>query len=1038
MKTALIKNRPQTLEELAKQTYQQQDPEFTKEYILHKPEKSWQYDKEQNGKNLSYRVYSEIENTSIIPTIEQSMNGFNFMNFQEMKSAELSVVHSAQATRTESLGKGVFGEGFCYIHDAKQGLLYLDKKDKTYLQIEADRMPKLAYDDDFKFTTHEVCAEENDITRITLHFSSPLSIKYVLTIEGNKKYSEFLQKMWCSVVGCNDRFSKAGLNWSQFWQYGIPIGVEIFSNEDKENPERISFVKVNDIKISEGNAELFSIPKGYQDLRDVKKPDKGYTVGKPVRFSTVRNNFTSKQHSANEGKIGVSKQPLSDDKIFIDEGHFRFPSCFPSTYGSLVSNVADQKLLDDLRFIFNAITMRLNGFGGSNGNIDIDWLNQFEAHATSLSGGAGSGLFYLLRDTPSGGIGLLDILSKTEVSKMLVNGDVSTLILPAALSAQITSVIGNAAITPSDRFNNLSSPAQTDLREAYLKQKIANIHLNYPSTTPAQSIFHNLLNVKIYDMDFDIKINNTALMTQLQYEANSTHLHLSLPDASGSAWMLRWPSTTYWAVLIGSGIGCFFFPPACTLFSFAITVGTFLLLDFAYVSIDLKDLEIDAQITFVPDSTTNVLKPSANLTLDAMVTVFYGSVIPTGIHQIVSLIINIVANLTNIVISQIESEAESKLNDFLQKSLALSYPPEFGPVPITSLFNFQEYAANDRFYVETRLNAGTTGVVAPYITQIDSEVKDKLITLRNEFKTRFQDPVAVYNAPPINGSYLNWATMSFTNVARYYFGTVISQNFLNHYVHTLWRQLKFNYDFSGSEADQLIKELDKNTPNLEFCSKDYNVHLWPAVSPRTLLTPMPASKGDYYATTFFDDVRLCFEFKCGDDTKKINRIEFQFAAQAYTEIGFGSLNPSKGKLDILKISDRVFDIYFDTQKLGIQLIHPEIQSLTVPAMPISVHFDYSALVSLQGMFKMAMQFALASRNSNIIPRGASDSKMLQRYDLGTPAFVLVSEITPFRGNIYVNEGLTGVGTAIYDGALNIDTLDQINAVIIRYAISTFS
>jgi hypothetical protein len=202
-----------------------------------------------------------------------------------------------------------------------------------------------------------------------------------------------------------------------------------------------------------------------------------------------------------------------------------------------------------------------------------------------------------------------------------------------------------------------------------------------------------------------------------------------------------------------------------------------------------------------------------------------------------------------------------------------------------------------------------------------------------------------------------------------------------------------------------------------------------------VFTPKPASEGKFYSTTFFDDVRICFEFAI-ENKRTPNKLELLFSAQTFTEIGFGGFNASEGRLDILKASDRVFDIYFDLKGLGVQVIHPEIESFRLPGMQPRVNFNYSALdaVEIQELFRLAMSFALASRNATIIPRAAGDDTYTQRYPIGGSSLQLVCRLVPFLGNLYVSKGLSGAATAIYDGALNIDTLNKIVALIIRAVI----
>ena len=121
-------------------------------------------------------------------------------------------------------------------------------------------------------------------------------------------------------------------------------------------------------------------------------------------------------------------------------------------------------------------------------------------------------------------------------------------------------------------------------------------------------------------------------------------------------------------------------------------------------------------------------------------------------------------------------------------------------------------------------------------------------------------------------------------------------------------------------------------------------------------------------TTFFDDVRICFELPRQHGAKSPNVMEFSFAGQAVTELGFGGFNATTGKLDLLKLSDRVFDIYFDLASVGVTVIHPEVQYFAYPGMVPEVTFDYSPLNSLQEMFKRGLSYSLTSRNSSFIPR----------------------------------------------------------------------
>jgi len=1005
------------------------------------PNKDWQ-SPHFKGPILSYTLVSELD-----PSVAMQANRFwgdtSTLTFENGYSTKIEIKHCDAVKRLDSLNKGIFGQEFCYILDPEQGTLFLDKKDKLYLHLGKEQ--SLGFQ--FKGTKWQIDKKEQiildgrDITKVEINIASPVKCKYVLYFYKDIDLDTFSKEVFKTVITCSDELSRQGMECNDLIKLGIPVKGEFYFTRDCKD-ELVSSFELKSIRIEDYDASLFSIPKHFSDIRDLKKKysrkKKGFKYDKPVRYSSIRKKVYRYDIGMNQ-KIqqlsDFSNASLLASMATHDEGNLKFPECFPSTYGSQVANLVDQKVLDDAKYVVNAISRRLDSFSGSGGNIDIDWLNQFEANANSLGTGPGSGLFYLLRDSTLNGEGLLDRLAEVEAKKLLLNGDVSILTLPASLLARINTVIANAAISPENRFEALNDTEQNNLREAYLEQRLAHINLDYPSSTPAITIFYDLLRVKLYDIEFDLDINNKSVIDTLTFDNDFIHLLIKLPEAKGSAFMSRWPSALYSAIAGASIIACFIFPLACILAAAVVSVGVFLLLDFAFVSIELSNIEVDAQIRFTPND-DNILQPDVTLALDADIDVFYGSVVPTGVHQIISIIVDLVGSHTNIVMNQIESKLQDKLKKFLSQDLSISYPPSFGPVPISGISNAIEFSVNDRMFIQSGLNAGLMGIVNPYITQVDYEIKDHLLQIRDEFKTQFRDPVDRFNDPDIDGMLLNWKDVDFSNVARYYFGSVISQNFINHYIHTLWRNQFFTYELTEQERRNILERLKEAFPQLgKLPIEKMEAHLWPAVSPRTILTPKLSSLDGPYATTFFDDVRLCLGL-VEDTGVKIGHIEFSFAAQLYTELGFGGVNTGIGKLDFIKVTDRVFDLYFDLNEIGVEIIHPEIQFFSEPGMSISSSFDYLPLENseVQDAFRLAIQFALATRTTNLIPRMITDPKTIHRYNIGTKAFQLITQLVPFKQNLYINTGTSGVGTALYDGALDIDEIDLTIAALIRFYI----
>ena len=236
---------------------------------------------------------------------------------------------------------------------------------------------------------------------------------------------------------------------------------------------------------------------------------------------------------------------------------------------------------------------------------------------------------------------------------------------------------------------------------------------------------------------------------------------------------------------------------------------------------------------------------------------------------------------------------------------------------------------------------------------------------------------------------------------RAYGGFAVSQNLLNYYINTIWRQGAFNYTLSPAEIHQVVSSL----PHSLHLPGAYTVaaHLWPAVTPRTVLTPYGDFKQHAYAATFFDDVRLCISLLAPTGAPTGDKLELQFAAEAYTQIGLGAVNSSltPPKLDIIRVTDTFLDLYFDLTRLRLHLIHPEIQGLR-PAGAVFSSLTVADLPHLHSAMLMALGFALKSRDDKLIPSPTGDPK-LQQYPI--PGATVDLHLKPEHGNIYVWIGI---------------------------------
>lgn len=971
----------------------------------------------ESGSALRYTLEIRFEESK--SSYVRSASGSSpFLDFGAGPLTRLKVTHGGGMTRTASDGRGVFGRGFVYISDPEQGLLFLDPGQKRYLRLGKDQIPRVAPFAEASVRLAEPCdcgEEAPDLIRVDILAQAGREpVRTRLWLSKRADLRPFARSILCMTVGCADKLQAAGLPMDKLLELGVPVRGQTSVGADHA---LVSSFELRDMECTALDPREFDLPKGYRDLRGVKD-EKPQNYGPSSRLRDIRTPRAETPSGAGHRPGSIAAPPpntlMNREKPGTSTELPKVCSCLPSTYGSQIATEVEQQLCDDVRFVVNNISKRLTGFSGTNGNLPIDWLDQFEAHAGANP--AAAGLFCFLRDVPDplspdpveqlGGQGVIDKVVERAVRAMLVDlqpGQIvvvpplfttssldGKVVVPNALAANISAVLTNANVAVEDRFDALSLADRRDLREAWLDQNIASFDISYPASSGTQTVFHDLLKLRVDDIEFDIQINNTEIVDLLEVDNNLLHLVAKLPNASGRAFLTRWPSTLYWIVLGIGVLGCIFHPALCALLPFIAAVGIFVLFDAAFVSIDLANFEIEAKITWQPDG-NGVLQPNVDLTLDADVTVFYASVIPTGIHQILSIVYSLVGSMTDLVINAMESALEDQLEDLLQRDLGLSFPPRFGPVPLVGLGSTTGGALRDHLYLEAELNAGLLGVLSPYITQVDTDVQQRLLDLRVNFANEAGQ-----------GSH-HWA------------GMVLSQNFLNHYIHILWRQGEFATTLNNALAQEVVDKMQALNPEC----RDFRariVHLCPVVSPRIVL--LHCREGDApLLACFFDDLRLCISGMSNQD--KQCAVEIQFSVRINADLGYGRVNADTGKLDVIKVGDRFVDVYFDLASMGVELTH--VDTFGHASTGCACEPDCEQLHELHDLLRHVVEVAWKDRTVDVIPRDASDPREVQRYDLVGQDLVVQHWL--HRGNVYLHMGLAGPILLVLDGLLDLDNID---------------
>ena len=962
---------------------------------------------------LSYELNIEID-AAWKGELKSFMPDTPLAHFLDATSAVLSVVHARGYRRIESLSPGLFGKHFAYMNNRDGGFVYLDTKNKAFLQMDPDQIPatelQTGIDGDLEVLKGEPW-EGYQTRKVVVTVRRPRPLRWVLWLTPKAELQAFASDVIGTLFSCTGKSEERFPLLKKIWRLGVPLKGEVYFSTSgggftKSPVTRFALKKIS---LREVSPREFAVPDRYVDLRDPtrgKKQAKRKMCKSPLakrlsgyrpvkRGGVVLCDATSSCSCA--PSTAWSQTTVGAMPLVLKQVDPEMPQCLPSTYGSIVAVEVEQALMDDLRFIINQISKRLKGFGGSEGKITIDWLDQFRQYSDDL--GNGDGLYCLLRDGTGKGKGLLDQMAEREVRRIMVKGPVPPWLMSVS-PTEIASVMNNPSIPSEERFDRLPPTTQAAMREQYLMQRIGSLHLTYPEST-SKEVWHRLLTIWLWDIEFDLEINRSEIVDTLSVDNNQVHLVIKLPAASGHATVGRTPSTLYFIALGASVLSCIFVPVVCGVLAFMAAVTAFLILDIGDMYINFDDISIDIRIRF-GGTPSGLLEPQVDTSVDAGVSVSYNTYLPEVVHAITDLIISECLSHMDTIISEAEGQLTSRLTELLKDDLGLTFPPQFGTVPLVGVSNGTGGVAGDYLSLLAALQSRGAGPGCPYVTQVEGDVEPRLIDTRSEFeevKSRLSTRPHLYG------------------------GFVISQNLLNQIVYAYWRALEFHRSIGQgnpverSQAQSIVGYLKAACPDCTI-QEPYGVQVWPAVPPRMVLAPSGSFEGEAYALTFFDDVRLCISY--WNNEKVLSTLELQFAAQARTQIGFGGVNQATGKLDVVKAIDRFFDVYFDLLPDSLGIVPTEIQGFRADG-PGFTSFESSMIDALEPAFRVAMSSMLGSRDANVIPKDQDDPNTIQRYCLAGQGIVVL--LLSHSRNLYVYFGLNGLAQLILPPSPAIDVND---------------
>lgn len=660
------------------------------------------------------------------------------------------------------------------------------------------------------------------------------------------------------------------------------------------------------------------------------------------------------------------------------------PHCRPQTLHASASFEIRQSLLDAIQSVLNAIGSRLDEVSGSRVDpsdpenltvrFDVDWLDQLAGFSDGLP--QGDGLYCLLREVPGadglgGGGGLLDRLAESLARQLLsredplpLGGEDDPVALPAAVRAEIEAVVEDSDVALSARFDALDPTTQAQMREAILSQRIANVRAEFNGDfgeTIWPSAFFDLVHVRLrlqsLRLQFadDRELLRGLRITLIDGDANRPQIEfeLALRRFEATLTMERWPGVHFWVTAGGTlvalsivgplaigptllllmGLGPLGILVLFTLISTApvamVAGGAALLAVVAYIVWDTSELRlsIDRPVlrsSVAPDRRADpgtVFLDADRASLDGDVTASVNSQIPSGVHQLLDVVVNFALEAFE---DQVRAVLEDRAVEGLEEAL-LRLPHFRAPLPFDARLEIPvgvpgssdvlmgadapshellHHGADGRADQRLAANA-VTRLSYPFhgfshlVTQVDPD-------LRAHVLDSMQRSVAEDRTPRL--------------------GYGLSQNLLNGNVFAQWLGGRYHVDY---EADRARAAIDLVAHACRKCAESterVTGHTWAASPPQVHVAPRLYVEGTEraYMSTFWPDVRLCLRAVFG----KPATLELRFAVHSLAHVGFGTAGEDR-KLSFFSFENDFLRVLFDHRDPYLSLDPVELHGVEV-------------------------------------------------------------------------------------------------------------
>ncbi len=866
---------------------------------------------------VHYDVLTTIDTSYYADACTRSPGLRQLVNLTRGPVQRATVIQSADAAHVALPSPGPFGVSVGYI-ETRSALIWLDLAGPTHMAVPESRRLRVTYPN-VKIGTHASDATDvhdgRRVTEFQIHVATPTDRATLqLWLCADPDLTPFREAMARLLVAGSLSGGYGKFPWGDVVSRGAPLRGALLVEEKRPVME----FSVEHLQQGTSSRAAFAPDPASKDLSNAPAPEKPLRVQRRLS-STGKHPATPNQRSPRRNRAQPSPRDTSTDTTAD------IPPCIDGTLLSGLAVDVSQVVFDDAMSIANQVSQRLSGFNATGGTLTINWLSQFQQFNQSV-GPQGDALYWLLRDDSLNGFGLLDQLASRQASVLLQNAtsplSLANITIDPATLAAISAVLINPTVSAADRFGNLDAVSQAKLREAVLWNTIGALSIPYSDTTP-QNVLGNdfwgqLINIQFSGIAFDFAINNASVLTSLNIESPLTApfptspaivANVGLAGASGSATVIQTPTAGATAALAGLGVIGIFggigigggIAAASVFWILATNVGAL------NISITGLDLVAAFALEALP-SAPNVLTPQVGIAINAQsVDALYLSYIPVGLTQIIEEIVVDIVLASGIILSQLQSNMQTILNNLLAQS-GVAFPWTNAPFQATPTNETQDSVTRKDLFLEASVTSASSVNAAPFITEVN-----RVLTPIRTLGAVFGNQIV-----PLDQAVID--TIPNSTPTREYASFALSQNMLNQYLFWLWTQGDFNQSYTQAEISSLISGSSGPTflgvlavapagvagqvPAGLQQPNDMTMALWPAAPPRVQVTPGASQPLEI----FFDDLRLCVH---GSPFNQEPIMQVIFAARAPAQLGFGQVLTVAGQpqLVLTGIGLNLMDFY---------------------------------------------------------------------------------------------------------------------------------